>query len=250
MKYLIVANWKMNPKSRKEVAQFIRLFKKGAGRIRNADVIIAPPFPYIPFIPKSGRYALGAQNLFWESEGSFTGEVSGNMLKEFGVRYAIVGHSERRRHLGETDEMVNKKLKQVLAIGIRPILCVGELKRDSEGAFFSFIKKQIESAFHRVKADDAPRVIIAYEPIWAIGTGRPARPEDAREASLFIKKTIASLYGLKTARKIRVLYGGSVDGKNAGAFLKEREVAGLLVGRESRHAEKFLAILQCIKNLS
>lgn len=247
-KFLIVANWKMNPKSVGDVERFMRVFKKHISKIKNTNVVIVPPFPYLSLIPRSSRYVLGAQDLFWESEGSYTGEVSSSMLKGLGVRYVIVGHSERRR-LGETDEAVNKKLKQALKTKLRPIVCVGESKRDAEGAFFGVIKKQVESAFYKVKVSQASRVVIAYEPVWAISPGKPARPEDAREASLFIKKTIASLYGVKTAQKVLVIYGGSADGTNASAFLKEREITGLLVGRESLYAEKFFRILQCTKGI-
>lgn len=239
----------MTPRSREDVLRFMHILKKNIGKIKNTDVVIAPPFPYLSLIPKSSRYMLGAQDLFWESEGSYTGEVSAMMLKGLGVRFVIIGHSERRAYLHETDEEVNKKLKRALKTKLRPIVCVGELKRDVEGAFFGVVKKQIEAAFYKIKAAQASRVVIAYEPVWAISPGKPARPKDAREAALFIKKTIASLYGMKTAQKVLVVYGGSVDDTNAATFLKEREIAGLLVGRESRYAEKFLRILQCTKDI-
>ena len=240
-KKLIVGNWKMFPKSASEVRHFFRAFRGS----RRADVALAPPFPYLAIAPKSRAVYLAAQDIFWEASGPFTGEVSGAMLKNLGVRYVIVGHSERRRWLAESDEMIAKKLKQTIKSGLKPILCVGEPSRDADGVFFSFIKNQIEADFAKLKKNEAARVIVAYEPIWAIGSGKPAHPQDAAEAALYIKKVLADLYSVPTARRVRVLYGGSVSSENAGGFLAERGIAGLLVGGESRRPDEFLKIIQC-----
>ncbi len=240
-KKLIVGNWKMFPKSARDVRNFFKSFRAS----KKSEAVIAPPFPYLPLLPKSRTFYIGAQDLFWEKEGAFTGEVSAAMLKDLGVRYVIVGHSERRRWLGETDDAIAKKLKQAIKMGLRPILCVGEPTRDADGAFFSFIKKQITADFAKLKKDEAARVVVAYEPIWAIGSGKPARPKDAAEAALYIKKVLADLYSISVGRRVRVLYGGSVSSKNAGEFLAEREIGGLLVGGESRRPREFSKILQC-----
>lgn len=248
--FLIVGNWKMYPQTRKEAST---IFGKLAPRGRTfgrARVVVALPYPYLALFRRTKTIALGAQDVFWVPEGSFTGEVSGPMLRSFNVRYVIIGHSERRIHLGETDDMVAKKLQYALSARLRPIVCVGETKRDADGAFFAILKRQVESAFAKVRRREARRAIIAYEPVWAIGSGRPAHPKDAAEAALFIKKILADRYGVGIVRKILVLYGGSVDAQNAAAFLAEREIGGLLVGRGSRKPKEFLEIIKCVRSVS
>jgi len=246
MKKLIVANWKMYPQSAREA---VLAFRKIAAGANGADVVVAPPFPYLSLLRSVRTVALGAQDVFWEREGAFTGEVSPLMLKELGVRYVIVGHSERRRILGETDEIIAKKLSAALAARLLPILCVGESERDADGKFFSLVKHQVRTAFAKVKRADVPRVVVAYEPVWAIGAGKKsADPKDANEAALFIKKVIAEFAGAKSAKRVRVLYGGSVSAKDAAGFLAEREISGLLVGRESRNPKEFLKIIACAKS--
>ena len=250
MKKLIVANWKMYPKNAREaLAAFVSL-KKNLPVSRTVNVAIAPPFMYLSLFPKNAKMALAAQDIFWEAEGSFTGEISGAMLKNAGTRYVIIGHSERRKYLGETDDMVNKKVKYALKAGLSVILCIGEQKRDADGVFYSIIKAQLSGALKGVPASQMPRVAVAYEPVWAIGTGKPARPKDAEEASLYTKKIVAKLYGAPRARVMRVLYGGSVNAQNAGSFLAEREIAGLLVGRESRNIKEFIEIVRCAQATS
>ena len=249
-KFIIVANWKMYPRTAKEArAVFSELIKKAkfSGR---TEIVIAPPFPYLALFQKNRKISLGAQDIFYEPEGAFTGEISGPMLKSLGAGYVIVGHSERRRFAGETDLMVNKKLKHALKSGLRPILCVGETDRDADGMFFGVLKKQIVSAFAKVKSSDARRVIVAYEPVWAISPAKPARPRDANEAALFIKKVLAARYGVSFAKKIQILYGGSVDAKAAESFLREQEISGLLVGGASRNPRTFLNIVQCVASIS
>lgn len=250
MRRLIIANWKMYPENARDATKLFLAVERRLGRGVGAEVVIAPPFPYLASLPRGTKTIRGAQDVFWERYGAFTGEVSGSILKSFGVKYVIVGHSERRTHLGETDMMVNKKLRHALAVGLRPILCIGERKRDADGVFFAVLKKQIQEDLTKVQKSLIARVVIAYEPLWAISPGRPTGPRDANEAILFIRKVIAQLYGLRAARTIRILYGGSVNAKNASEYFKEREIDGLLVGKESRDPREFIKIVQCAKAAS
>ncbi|MEK7642859.1 MAG: triose-phosphate isomerase [Patescibacteria group bacterium] len=248
-KILIVGNWKMYPRTLREVESFVGSFKKNT-LPKNTEVVIAPPFPFLSTFRAFKKAFLGAQDMYFEGEGAFTGAVSGGMLKSFGVSHVILGHSERREYFGETNETVNKKLRATIALKLHPIVCVGEKHRDHDGLFFNVVREQVERALDKVKRDQVGLVTIAYEPVWAIGAKKPAQPKDANEMALFIKKIIADRYDIKTARKVRVLYGGSVDGKNARQFLEEREIAGLLVGRQSREVKYFFDIIACAKNLS
>jgi triosephosphate isomerase len=248
--FLIVGNWKMNPMTMREAKALFAALAKKSGTFGRVEVVVAPPFPHLPLVQATKKIQLGAQDVFWEPVGSFTGEISAPMLRDVGVSYVILGHSERRRYMLETDEIVNRKLKYILATKLRPIVCVGEQKRDSEGAFFGELRRQIEATFSKLKKQDLARFTVAYEPVWAIGSGKPARPEDANEAALFIKKVLANLYGVSAARRVKVIYGGSVDAKNASLFLKEQEVSGLLVGRESLKPQEFLGIIQCARSIS
>jgi len=253
MKNIIIANWKMNPERAGEALGLARTLMRQVKKNQKVTVVCAAPFPFLALLPKSKNIARGAQNTFWERSGSFTGEVSPTMLKSLGVEYVIVGHSERRQHLFETDEMINKKLKASLAAGLRPILCVGESKRDPDGQFFTFLKKQVVSAFAKVPQSQASKVIVTYEPVWAISgskSAKAARPEDANEAALFIRKTLASIYGVRTAMQICIIYGGSSNAKNTTSFVSQKEISGLLVGRESRKPKEFLAMIECIKSIS
>ncbi len=245
MKKLIIANWKMYPKTLREAQA---LWGRMRGAPRGVDVVVAPPFPYLAALRHVRGIALGAQDVFWEAKGAFTGEVSPRMLRSLGVKFVIVGHSERRRVLHETDDMIAKKLAFVLKARLTPILCVGEDLRDADGKFFSVLKHQVREAFKRVRRAEAARVVVAYEPVWAVGKGKKsASPKDANEAALFIKKVIAEFAGAKAAKRVRVLYGGSVSSKDAAAFLQEREISGLLVGRQSLNPREFLKIAACAR---
>ncbi len=246
MKKLIVGNWKMNPSSQAEAKRLAGDIKRGAGKSKKADLVVCPPFACLPEIKKilnKSRVALGAQDMFWEPTGAYTGEISGDMLKDSGVKFVIVGHSERRA-LGETDEMVNKKVKAALKQKLVPVVCVGEKERDTHGYYLANVKKQIEHAFAGVPGTLLKNCVIAYEPVWAVGNSgfHTATPHDAVEMAIFIKKTLADSHSAKRAHDVRVLYGGSVSPKNAGEFLGQKEIAGLLVGRESLDAVKFLSI--------
>lgn len=235
----------MNPQKEKDaVGLFLNISKKI--NKNKCDIVICPPFPFL-FIKnklKDKKIKLGSQNVFFEKEGSYTGEVSASMLSGFNVGYTIVGHSERRS-LGENNEIINKKILALLKSKINPVLCVGELDRDHNGFYLSFIKNQIEEGFKDIPKNQLKNITIAYEPVWAIGknANREATPKEFIEIKIFIKKILSDIYGAKIANDVRVVYGGSVNPLNALSFIKEGESDGLLVGRDSLNANKFLEII-------
>ena len=243
---LVVGNWKMNPPTADKAKE---LFIGIRGEVRNqksVSVVIAPPFPYLPEMNRlspSGRIGIGAQDVFFETSGAYTGEVSIPMLRSVGVEHVIIGHSERRA-LGETDEDIYKDIAAVLKSGVTAIVCVGEKHRDSHGNYFGVVEAQLRSALRGVKDTQLKRLVIAYEPIWAIGTGQTATAEDAREMKLFIHKIIADRFGRKAIDKIRILYGGSVKKANAEELLSGSEVDGFLVGGASLKAKEFGGIVK------
>ena len=245
MKPLIVANWKMNPQTLAEAKSLFNLVKKGVKNLKNAEVVICPPFPYLPMIGMASRSSgvkLGGQDVFWEEKGAFTGEVSSLMLKNLGCKYVIVGHSERRRNLNETDEMVNRKLKAALKEDLKPILCVGNKNRKREKEFKG-IRIQMEKALSGIKKSDLKNLVITYEPVWAISTtrgGRIATPNQAKEGMIFIREILTKLFDKNSAKKIRIIYGGSVDSSNIRGFLKEAKMAGALVGAASLKPNEFV----------
>lgn len=247
-KFLIVANWKMNPDSPGRAATLARRIDAAArAHQKKVETVIAPPFPFLPAIKAVVRIArVGAQDLFWEPKGPYTGEVSGHQLKHLAVEYAIIGHSERRIHFGETDDAVNKKIRSALAEDIVPILCVGERERQGDD-IPDMVREQAETAFSGIARFDARRVVVAYEPVWAISTmpgARPDTPESALRARLFIKKILARLYGRRVADAIRVIYGGSVNIRNIRGFLREGMMQGALVGGASLRPAEFAEILR------
>ncbi|MBI2121002.1 MAG: triose-phosphate isomerase [Parcubacteria group bacterium] len=247
-KRLIIGNWKMNPWKTEDARKIFDAVKKEAGKLSHVQTVVCPPFVFLSDLSRriSGhRVVLGAQDVFYEMEGAHTGEVSPLMLASVGAKYAIIGHSERRA-LGETDEGVNKKVLAALKMGLTAVLCVGEKERDAEGGYLSFVKNQIETALVKVQKRSLVNVIVAYEPVWAIGakaTGADT-PADFLEMTLFIRKTVSDMFDRTTAQAIPVLCGGSVDEKNAESFLKEGEADGLLVGRASLSSEQFIKILK------
>jgi len=246
-KKLIIGNWKMFPANAKDAkAKFVAI-KKVAGTLRNVQTVICPPFVYISDLKKlvtGHRCVVGAQNSWYENEGAFTGEVSPAMLASLGAQYVIVGHSERRA-MGETDEVVNKKVLAAIKAGLMVVLCVGERERDQDGDYMKLISVQLKSALQGVQKKDFNKLVIAYEPIWAIGKNavRAASPDDALEVSILIKKTFADMCG-KDGGCVPILYGGSVDAKNAWEFLLKSQVDGLLVGRASLDPKVFAEILK------
>lgn len=236
-KKLIVANWKLNPTSQREAERLFESIRKGVEKIKNAETVICPPFIYLLLF---NGLSLGAQDVFCENEGAFTGEISPEMLKNAGVKYAIIGHSERRKHFKETDEIINKKIKKSLNVGLKPIFCIGENTGENKTVV---LENQIEKGLEGVSAKDFVKIIIAYEPVWAIGTGHNCSIDATMGSILLIKKMILRLYGKKSASAVRVIYGGSVDGENAGLYLKETGADGLLVGSASLNAEEFMKIV-------
>ena len=243
---LIIGNWKMNPATLGAAQKLFLSIRDGLGRRRhNVDIVVAPPFPFISEMGRltpSRRIELCAQDGSFEVGGAHTGEVSMTMLKSVGVTGVIVGHSERRAS-GETDEIVYKDVMAALKHGLTVILCVGEKKRDSHGDYLLFVEKQLRSALRDVPKNKLKHVVIAYEPIWAIGTGKTATPEDAREMRIFIMKILSDLYERKVAEQMRILYGGSVKPENAEELLVTGEVDGFLIGGASLKPASFVAII-------
>ncbi|HEY5588593.1 MAG TPA: triose-phosphate isomerase [Candidatus Paceibacterota bacterium] len=249
MNRIVVANWKMNPSSQKEAEVLFKESYSLAKNIKNTQIILCPPFPFL-FISKkfkNKKVMLGSQNVSTEQEGSYTGEVSPIMLKNMGVSHVIVGHSERRR-LGETNKIVNEKILNILKYKLSPILCVGESSRDADGKFLSFVEEQIKSSLAGVSSAQVKNIIIAYEPIWAIGKNatREATKEEFMEMKIFIKKIISDIYNSKIAHSINILYGGSVNPLNTKSFIQDGNADGLLVGRDSINPKKFGAILSAL----
>ena len=188
---------------------------------------------------------LGAQNVFWEDSGAFTGEISAPLLKEIGVQYVIIGHSERRQYFGETDETVNKKIKAVLAHGLTPIVCVGEVLKERESdQTFDVIQRQCEGAFSGLTAGEMEKIIIAYEPVWAIGTGKTATPAQAQDVHKFIRGLLAELYDEDVAQTVRIQYGGSVKPENSAELMSQPDIDGALVGGASLKADSFIGIIK------
>ena len=242
MKHLIVANWKCNPTTAKEAKQLFDAVKKSV-KGSKAEIVICPPFVYLPL--RKGL-PLGAQNAFYKEKGAFTGEVSPLMLKDLKVKYVILGHSEVRKYLNETDEMINQKIKAVLKENLIPILCVGENEGENK---FEVLQKQISKALDGVSSvkGQMSNVIIAYEPVWAIGTGRNCSVEETADSFAFIKKIISKLYGEKAAESAKILYGGSVKAENSGSYVREAGANGLLVGGASLNARDFTSIVKSVE---
>ena len=245
-KKIIVGNWKMNPPTLAEARRIFGVVKRVAVKIRKAEVIICPPFIYLSALAKAVKNArnisLGVQDIFWETIGSYTGEISPVMSLNAGAKYVIIGHSERRI-LGETDSQVAKKTVLALKLGLRVIVCIGESFRDEKGEYLGFLKNQIKNSLQGVTGKFLENLIIAYEPIWAIGGKEAMRPTQVEETGIFIRKILADLYDQESAMKAIILYGGSVDAKNAEAIVYQGNVQGLLIGRQSLDPESFQAIL-------
>jgi len=262
MKPLIIANWKCNPTTLKEAKALFNSVGKGIKNIKNVEVVICPPFLYLSNVKcQTSNVKIGAQNCFWEEKGAFTGEISPRMLKDIGVKYVILGHSERRIYLGETDEMINKKIKLVLKTKLNPILCVGETEEErSQGRIQEVLKNQLISALSNISKSiiqkqssgesltsfGPAKFSIAYEPIWAIGTGKACETNEAQTMGLFIRKIIAQLYGGFISKKVQILYGGSINSKNVLSYIKEARMQGLLVGGASLNKQEFIQIIKKI----
>ncbi len=243
--WVVIGNWKLNPGTALEAKALYGEVKKKLPKGLSTLVAIAPPFLFIPEVAKAtkGAIALGAQDAFYEERGAITGEIGVGMLASFGVEYVIIGHSERRA-LGETDIQVNKKVHAVLKRKLTPVVCVGERVRDSQGQFFNEITTQLKALTKGLTPLQLQKVVIAYEPIWAIGTGVTATTEDVKEMQLFIVSTLTKLFERKVAEKVRLIYGGSVKESNAKVLYEEGGMGGFLVGGASLVPVEFVAIIK------
>jgi len=243
---LIAGNWKMNG-TRSEAAQ---LAQGVVGGVADAtvDIVVCPPFTALDTVSSivSGtNVSLGAQDIFWESSGAYTGEISPGMLVDAGCSYAIVGHSERRQYMSETDDMVNRKARAALAAGLKVMMCVGETLDEREaGKMEEIVKREVVNGLAEISAGQLDSLAIAYEPIWAIGTGKTATPQQANEAHEFIRSVVADLYGKETARTFIIQYGGSVKPDNTADLMAESHVDGALVGGASLKPDSFVQIVK------
>jgi triosephosphate isomerase len=250
-KKIVIGNWKMNPATTKEAESlFSSISKKSV--FKKSEVVVCPPFIYLEKLKKiSKKISLGAQDAFWGDTGAFTGQVSGEMISNLGMKYVILGHSERRE-LGETNILINKKVKGALSVGLIPILCVGDRERDENHEYFNFVRIQVEECLNGISKELLSKVIIAYEPVWALSTTKDrkdATANDSKEMNIFIKKILTDKFGVKT-KMPRIIYGGSVNEKNILEFMKNGGIDGVLVGGASLKVDKFLEIIKITESIS
>ena len=245
-KKLMAANWKMY-KTPDQTRDFFRDFLPLISDHTRDEIAVCPPFVCVPAAvdaAKGSNIAIGGQNLHWEKEGAYTGEISAGMLLATGCTHVIIGHSERRQYFGETDDTVNLKLKIALEAGLTPIVCVGEVLEEREaGLTEDVLRRQCLRAFHAISGRKAGKLVVAYEPVWAIGTGKTATPQLAAEAHVLIRGEAAKAFGDKLADSLRILYGGSVKPENAKALMSEEEIDGALVGGASLNASSLASIV-------
>jgi triosephosphate isomerase len=246
-KKIVAANWKMN-KTFAEAAAFANDIKRDLADVKDVDVVICPPFTALKAVGDgiTGTHIdLGAQNMHWEKSGAYTGETSAEMLRELYCHYVILGHSERRQYFGETDEIVNKKVKAALAANLKPIVCVGEtLAQREAGQMQKVIETQLRGSLANLGPRELVEIIIAYEPVWAIGTGKNATPAQAQEVHAFIRGIIRSMADDAVAQAIRIQYGGSVKGNNAKELFHQPDIDGGLVGGASLEARSFVEVVK------
>jgi triosephosphate isomerase (TIM) len=248
----IAGNWKMTQNRASAVALAEGLAKATAG-IEGVDIAVCPPSCYLDAVGRAiagSKVALGAQNMYHEKEGAFTGEMSAAMLCDLGCKYVILGHSERRHILGETDAAINKKVHAALAAGLTPIVCVGELLAEREaGKTLAVIRTQFDGSLAGLTAEQLAKLVIAYEPVWAIGTGKVATPQQAEEVHLDLRKLMAERYNQNVAEKVCIQYGGSVKPDNAAILLGQPNIDGALVGGASLKVDQFLGIIAGVKRV-
>lgn len=243
-KKIVAGNWKMN-KSKEDGLALVEEIRLGlGGSASDVTVIVGVPYPFLGVVDSSADVKLSAQNCHQEKSGAFTGEVSVEMLKSFGCDYCIVGHSERRQYFGETDRYINHKIELLLEAGIEPIYCCGEtLEQRQEGNHFKVIEEQIQSALQGFTKEQLRQIVIAYEPVWAIGTGETATPEQAQEIHAFIREKLSQVMGTES-EEVSILYGGSVKPNNAQELFSQKDIDGGLIGGASLNAEDFLQIVR------
>jgi triosephosphate isomerase len=248
---IIIGNWKMNRVTSDAERLLAELCEKLI-EVKGVSIVVCPPFVALPVaatIIEKTALQLGAQNMHWEPEGAFTGEISPNMLRDIYVTHVILGHSERRTAFKETNDQIHKKMLSALAHGLTPILCVGETSSEREkGKQHSAVEKQIISAIENIDAENIRRLVVAYEPVWAIGTGETATPEVAQEMHNAIRSLFKANYGEDVAQDVHIIYGGSMKAANADELLRQRDIDGGLIGGASLNADEFFAICKCAAN--
>jgi triosephosphate isomerase (TIM) len=246
-KKVMAANWKMY-KTPDETREYFRQFLPMVAGHDRDEIVVCPPYTDVATAIEAARgsnVALGVQNVHWKADGAFTGEISAPMLLCLGVTHVIIGHSERRQYFGETDDTVNLRLKTALESGLTPICCIGEVLEEREaGATDDVLRRQCVRAFHTISAKKAAKLVVAYEPVWAIGTGKTATPELAAEAHAVIRHEVTKIFGEEFAGQLRILYGGSVKPDNASSLMAQEEIDGALVGGASLDAKSFAAIVK------
>jgi triosephosphate isomerase len=247
-KWLIVGNWKMNKTINRSV-EFVKKLDKTINCINNIEVLICPSFMSIQKINSElllSNVKICSQNFFWEKFGAFTGEISILMVKEAGCLYSLIGHSERRYYFNETDEIINKKVKLAINVGIIPIICIGEtFENKKKNITFEILKRQINKCLCNINRFDS--IILAYEPIWSIGSDKMLELHQIQEIHMFIKEVCRKIYGDNISEKIKILYGGSVKSKNVSCFVNKSNIDGVLVGRESLNFNSFIDIIKCFQ---
>ncbi len=246
-KPLIAGNWKLN-KTIKEAIELVTLLKRLITDFQNVDVVVCPPFTALSDVSEllmESEIQLGAQDLYWEEKGAFTGEVSGALIKDAGAAFVIVGHSERRQFFHETHDTVQKKTKAALKNGLIPIVCIGETLKEREASkTFEVLEAQIKGAFTGFNKEEIQQITVAYEPVWAIGTGKVATPAQAEEAHAFVRGRMQKAFGEETAAALRILYGGSVKPDNTADLMREPDIDGALVGGASLEPNSFAEIVK------
>lgn len=253
---IIAANWKMH-KTTKEAQEFVRRFVEPVKEVTHTEIVIAPPFTALAALHKQLAAAgpqpqlkLAAQNVHFEKAGAYTGEISPVMLNELGCEYVIIGHSERREHFKEDDELINKKLKASFEHSLAPILCIGEsLAQRRAGETEAVLERQLRADLRSLKREHIKKIVIAYEPIWAIGTGETASPQDAQAGAKFIREVIAQLYDEPTAQSVRIQYGGSIKPQNISEIIKQPDIDGALVGGASLDPNAFAQIIKRVERV-
>ena len=245
-KMIIAGNWKMN-KDLDEAVQLVEKLKKGYKNKNKVEVVICPSFTNLSAvnnIVKDSDIKLGAQNMYTEEKGAYTGEINASMLRSVGCKYVIIGHSERRQYFNETNQFLNKKIKVAIENNLYPIYCVGEtLEQREAGLVEKIIKEQIEQGLKDISSDDLKKIVLAYEPVWAIGTGKTATPQQANDVHMFIRKLLVALSNSNVAEQISILYGGSVTPESSSELMSKSDIDGALVGGASLKADSFMEII-------
>ena len=249
MKKLIIANWKCNPTTLKEAKALFESTKANLKNAKGVEIVICPPFLYLLNLnAKNSRLKLGGQDCFWENKGAYTGEISAAQLKDAGCQYVLVGHSEREKYFSETDEIANQKMRSAIKAKLKPVLCLGDsLEEREKGNVQQALFRQAEKALKGMKKDEIKNLFLAYEPVWAIGTGKPCSVGEAQTMRLYLRKILAKLYSMKISESVPILYGGSVNSKNAKTYIAEAGMQGVLVGGGSLNAKELADIVRAVR---